>query len=80
MGNGIGIERVTQVTLGTSFQMLLEGPGSPRRRQFDRRPRAQKTPYAERAKPRIRAETSDRKGTARDLFPLCESPSFKEER
>jgi len=44
MGNGIGIEHVTQVTLGTSFQMLWEGPGSPRRSQFDRRPRAQKTP------------------------------------
>ena len=58
MGNGIGIERVTQVALGTSFQTLWDGPGSPHRRQFDRRPRAQKTPYAERAKPRIRAETS----------------------
>lgn len=70
MGNGIGIERVTQVTLGTAFQMLWEGSGSPRRRQFDRRPRAQKTPYAERAKPRIRVETSGQRAL-RGIFSRC---------
>ena len=44
------------------FPDAWEGPGSPHRRQFDRRPMAQKTPYAERTKTSIGAETARPQG------------------
>ena len=80
LGYGLGIEPGTQVTEEHLFRMLGMVQDPLTGEQLGRPPCAQKAPYAERAKPRIRAETSGRKGTARDLFPLCESPSFKEER
>ena len=61
----------TQNIDGPSIQAHAAFPSTLRgaRRPRDRRPRARKTPYAERAKTRIRAETSGGKGTASDLDP-----------
>ena len=61
-GNGIGIECVTHVTLGTAFPDAWEGPGSPFLMHFDRRPRHRKCRMPS-AKPSIGAETSGRNGT-----------------
>jgi conjugative relaxase-like TrwC/TraI family protein len=70
LGNGIGTEPGTQVTEEHLFRMLGMVQDPLTGEQLGRPPRAQKTPYAERVRTRISAETAGLSGHRRDVGVL----------
>jgi conjugative relaxase-like TrwC/TraI family protein len=70
LGNGVGIEPGTQVTEEHLFRMLGMVQDPLTGEQLGRPPRAQKTPYMERVRTRIGAETAGLKGAKRDAEVL----------
>ena len=77
LSNGIGIQTVTQVTQARPLSRCLATSRIPSPVTVRSPPRAQKTPYAERAKTTIGAATFGRKGDARDVDLFCVGVSLR---